>query len=37
MNPVGGEVGKARFMQGAMTTIENVMNGTNYNKGVQNA
>jgi len=37
MNPIGGEVGKARFIQGAMTTVENVISGINYNKGVQNA
>lgn len=36
MNPIGGEVGKARFIQGAMTTVENVINGINYNKGVTN-
>lgn len=38
MNPTGDNIGKARFMQGAMTTVDNVINGVNYNKGgVSNA
>lgn len=36
MNATGTEAGKTRFMQGAMTTIENVIAGTNYNKGATN-
>lgn len=36
MNQIGGDIGQARIVQGAMTTMENVINGTNYNKGNQN-
>lgn len=36
MNQVGGEVGEMRVMQGAMTTVENIKSGVNYNKGSQN-
>lgn len=27
MNPIGGEIGKTRFMQTAMSTVENIING----------
>lgn len=30
MNQVGGEVGTSRFMQGAMTTVDNIVKGVNY-------
>ena len=36
-NIIGGEQGETRFIQGAMTTIDNVIKGINYNKGNQNA
>lgn len=37
MNPTNSEIGKARFMQGAMTTVDNVVSGINYNKnGAEN-
>lgn len=36
MNATNTEAGKARFMQGAMTTVENIISGANYNKGVTN-
>lgn len=35
-NIIGGEEGQTRFIQGAMTTIDNVIKGINYNKGNQN-
>lgn len=37
VNTIGGEQGQSRFMQGAMTTVQNVVDGINYNKGNNNA
>ncbi|WP_418186742.1 phage portal protein [Aliarcobacter lanthieri] len=34
MNQLDNEAGKARFMQGAMTTVENIIDGVNYKNNI---